>query len=82
MSSKKSPIHPLYQYRVFRDLTQEHIAKSIGVSRAHISGIERGTHVPSKKLAQAIEQATIGVVKAEDILLFHDHYSEENSKPK
>ncbi|MBB5020963.1 helix-turn-helix transcriptional regulator [Desulfurispira natronophila] len=68
--SSSLPIHPLYKYRVFRDLTQEHIAKTLGVSRAHISGIERGTHVPSPKLAQAIEQATIGAVRADEVLLY------------
>jgi len=39
------------EYRVRRDLTQEDLAKAVGVSRQSIISIERGRYTPSLALA-------------------------------
>lgn len=39
------------EYRLRRDLTQEELAKAVGVSRQSINSIERGRYIPSLPLA-------------------------------
>lgn len=78
MTFKNIPIHPLYEYRITRNMTQADLSALLHVSRAHISAIERGIHYPSSKLAQSIEQATSGFVPASACFAFADAM---NAKP-
>ncbi len=61
-------------YRAMYDLTQEDLAKKLGVSRQTIISIEKGKYDPSIKLAFKI--AKYFNVKIEDIFI----YEEENEK--
>ncbi|WP_034764846.1 helix-turn-helix transcriptional regulator [Chrysiogenes arsenatis] len=80
MKFKAIPIHPLYEYRITRNMTQADLSDLLHVSRAHISAIERGIHYPSLKLAQVIEQVTSGFVSAEACFAFADAMNAKPSK--
>ena len=57
-------------YRAMYDLTQDDLAKKLGVSRQTIISIERGKYDPSLKLAFKI--AKFFNVKIEDIFIYED----------
>ena len=44
------------------------LAESIGYSRCHLQGVVNGRFKAGKKLAKALEIATEGKLKAEDLL--------------
>jgi putative transcriptional regulator len=47
----ESVTNQLKQYRLRHGLTQEDLAKAVGVSRQSINSIERGRYIPSLPLA-------------------------------
>ena len=55
-------------YRAMRDITQEELAKAVGVSRQTVIAIERGNYNPSLELAFKI--ARHFGVKIEDIFIY------------
>ena len=59
MSKTKSPMLRLKMKRIEKGLTQEELAKKVGVMRLSISNYETGTRFPRKpildKLAEALE---------------------------
>ncbi|HXW99447.1 MAG TPA: helix-turn-helix transcriptional regulator [Methanomicrobiales archaeon] len=57
-------------YRAMNDLTQEDLAKAIGVTRQTILAIEKGRYVPSLDLAFRI--ARHFKVNVEEIFLYGD----------
>ncbi|WP_421078500.1 helix-turn-helix transcriptional regulator [Methanothermococcus sp. Ax23] len=57
-------------YRAMYDLTQDDLAKKLGVSRQTIISIEKGRYDPSLKLAFKI--AKFFNVKIEDIFIYED----------
>ncbi len=56
------------------DLTIEKFSENLGISRVYLSRIISGNLVPSKKLANEIQMATNGKIKAKTLL------SNKNSK--
>ncbi|CAB3290196.1 Transcriptional regulator, XRE family [Methanocaldococcus lauensis] len=60
----------LKYYRVLHNLTQEDLAKRLGVSRQTIIAIEKGKYCPSLKLAFKI--AKFFGVKIEDIFIYEE----------
>jgi putative transcriptional regulator len=57
-------------YRAMYDLTQDDLAKKLGVSRQTIISIEKGKYDPSLKLAFKI--AKFFNVKIEDIFIYEE----------
>jgi putative transcriptional regulator len=57
-------------YRAMHDLTQEDLARSIGVTRQTILAIEKGKYVPSLDLAFRISRHFR--VNIEEIFLYED----------
>ena len=57
-------------YRAMYDLTQDDLAKKLGVSRQTIISIEKGKYDPSLKLAFKI--AKFFNVKIEDIFIYEN----------
>ena len=55
-------------FRAMRDITQEELAKAVGVSRQTVIAIERGNYNPSLELAFKI--ARHFGVKIEDIFIY------------
>ncbi len=55
-------------YRAMRDLTQEALAKEIGVTRQTVIAIEKGQYNPSLKLA--FKLARFFEVSIEDIFVY------------
>ena len=55
-------------FRAMRDITQEDLAKAVGVSRQTVIAIERGNYNPSLELAFKI--ARHFEVKVEDIFIY------------
>jgi putative transcriptional regulator len=55
-------------FRAMRDLTQEELAKAVGVSRQTVIAIERGNYNPSLELAFKI--ARHFGVKIEDVFIY------------
>lgn len=49
-------INRVREFRVERGLTQEDLAKGVGVSRQSINSIERGRYIPSLPLALRFAQ--------------------------
>ncbi len=60
----------LKYYRALYNLTQEDLAKKLGVSRQTIIAIEKGKYDPSLKLAFKI--AKFFRVKIEDIFIYEE----------
>ena len=58
----------LREYLWNHKITIQQFAEKIKYNRHYISQIMRGEKVPSQRLAEDIERATNGEVKAEDIL--------------
>jgi len=61
--AKQIARHPLLAYRLRSALTQEDIARKVGVSAALICRMEKGNRVTSPKVAVAIEKK-LGIPKA------------------
>ena len=57
-------------YRAMRDLTQEGLAKAVGVSRQTVIAIERGNYNPSLELAFKIVR--FFDAKIEDVFIYGD----------
>ena len=57
-------------YRAINDLTQEELAKKIGVTRQTVLAIEKGKYSPS--LDVAFKMAKIFGVKIEEIFIYED----------
>ena len=57
-------------YRAMRDVTQEGLAKAVGVSRQTVIAIERGNYNPSLELAFKI--ARFFDVGVEDLFIYGD----------
>jgi putative transcriptional regulator len=57
-------------YRAIHDLTQEELAKKIGVTRQTVLAIEKGKYSPSLDLA--FKMAKIFGVKIEEIFIYED----------
>ena len=57
-------------YRAINDLTQEELAKKIGVTRQTVLAIEKGKYSPSLDLA--FKMAKIFGVKIEEIFIYED----------
>lgn len=55
-------------YRAMRDITQENLAKAVGVSRQTVIAIERGNYNPSLELAFKIVH--FFDVKIEDVFIY------------
>ena len=58
------------EYRAKHNMTQEELAKKVGVRRETIVFLEKGKYNPSLKLAYRI--AKVFNVKIEDIFIFDD----------
>jgi len=63
-------------YRAMRDLTQESLAKAVGVSRQTVIAIERGNYNPSLELAFKIVR--FFDVKIEDVFIYDDVGDKKN----
>ena len=57
-------------YRAINDLTQEELAKKIGVTRQTVLAIEKGKYSPSLDLA--FKMAKIFGVKSQEIFIYED----------
>ena len=57
-------------YRAMRDVTQEGLAKAVGVSRQTVIAIERGNYNPSLELAFKI--ARFFEMGVEDVFIYGD----------
>lgn len=60
--------HPLKAYLVETEMTEGDFAKKVGTKPAYLSNIICAHRWPSRSLAQKIEEATGGLVKAADLL--------------
>ena len=58
----------LREYLFLKRMSVTEFSKMVDHSRNYISQIINGKHVPSKKLARAIERATDGEVKADELM--------------
>ncbi len=58
------------ELRARHDLTQEELAKRVGVRRETIVFLEKGTYNPSLKLAYAVARALDTTI--EDLFIFED----------
>lgn len=69
-------------YRAMHDLTQEELAKEIGVTRQTIIAIEKGRYNPSLELAFKISR--FFKVNIEDIFLYEENDKKSNrfSRPR
>ncbi|MDD1696645.1 MAG: helix-turn-helix transcriptional regulator [Methanoregula sp.] len=62
------------EYRNRLNLTQEDLAKSVGVRRETIVFLEQGKYNPSLRLAHDVAHALQG--KIDDLFIFDDHEPE------
>jgi DNA-binding transcriptional regulator YdaS (Cro superfamily) len=60
--------HPLKSYLRETETTEADFAKKLGTTSSYVSQIVCAQRWPSRSLADAIEQATGGLVKAADLL--------------
>lgn len=60
--------HPLRSYRVKAGLSLEELAKSVGVSKASLSRIEKRKQAPSLGLVEKLIGACDGKISASDFL--------------
>ena len=58
------------EYRLKLDLTQDELAKAVGVSRQSINSIERERYIPS--LSLALRFARLFNCQTEDLFQLHD----------
>ncbi|BBB32515.1 XRE family transcriptional regulator [Thermotomaculum hydrothermale] len=63
-------------FRAMYDLTQEDLAKKVGVSRQTINSIEKGKYVPSVVIA--LKMAKVFGVNVEEIFTLEEENNEEN----
>ncbi len=66
-------------YRAIHDLTQEQLAKKLGVTRQTIIAIEKDKYNPSLDLA--FKMARIFGVKIEDIFVYEEQSQDPPIKP-
>jgi putative transcriptional regulator len=66
-------------YRAIHDLTQEQLAKKLGVTRQTIIAIEKDKYNPSLDLA--FKMARIFGVKIEDIFVYEEQLQDPLIKP-
>jgi putative transcriptional regulator len=57
-------------YRAMKDITQENLAKAVGVSRQTVIAIEKGNYNPSLELAFKIVR--FFEVRIEDVFIYDD----------
>lgn len=57
-------------YRAMHDLTQEELAKKLGVTRATVNAIEKGRYDPSIKLA--FKMARYFAVNVEELFIYRE----------
>ncbi|EEG78479.1 transcriptional regulator, XRE family [Dethiobacter alkaliphilus AHT 1] len=57
-------------YRAMHDLTQEELAKKLGVTRATVNSIEKGRYDPSIKLA--FKMARFFAVNVEELFIYDE----------
>lgn len=62
----------LRDYLYYNKISVKDFSKNLDYSRTHISAIIHGRLKPTKRLAKAIEQATNGEVKAEDLISYKE----------
>jgi transcriptional regulator with XRE-family HTH domain len=58
----------LREYLFKKKLNVTEFARKINYGRTYVNAIVTGNRIPGKKLAEAIEQATNGEIKAENLL--------------
>jgi transcriptional regulator with XRE-family HTH domain len=61
-------VHPLKAYLKAAELTESDFATSVGTTPSYLSQIICAKRWPSRALADEIEKATRGLVKAGDLL--------------
>lgn len=67
---KKIMKNKLKVYRAIHDLTQDGLAKKIGVARATVNAIEKGKYDPSLKLA--FKMARFFEVNVEELFVYNE----------
>ncbi len=60
----------VYEYRKKKKMTQESLARALGVTRQTIISIEQGKYIASLPLA--LKMASVFGVKVEDIFILED----------
>jgi putative transcriptional regulator len=65
------------EYRTHQNLTQEDLAKAVGVRRETILFLEQGKYNPSLKLAHDVAQALHA--RIDDLFIFNDKDQEPES---
>jgi putative transcriptional regulator len=65
----------LKEWRAKKDITQEELANSVGMSRQSINAIERGRFVPS--ILTVLKMADYFETSVENIFFFQDDKNEE-----
>lgn len=78
MKNKDEISNKVYEYRVLNKLTQEELAKIIGVSRQTIFVMEKNKYVPSLLLAYRI--AKYFNVNIEDIFIYQEGDNDATEK--
>ncbi len=68
MRYKQTMTHPLKAYLDKTSTTERELADKAGTTSNYVSQIVRAYRHPSRALAERIEQATDGLVKAADLL--------------
>ena len=65
-------------FRAMHDMTQEELARRVGVTRRTVNSIERGKYNPSIEVAFRI--ARLFGVPLEDVFLYEDECGEEKEQ--
>lgn len=68
------------QHRLVRNLTQQELARTVGVSRQSIISIERGRYVPSLPLA--LRLAAVFACPVENLFRLDRHEIPDDSEPE
>jgi len=66
------------EFRARCDMTQDELAKNVGVRRETISFLERGRYNPSLKLAHVVAQALNTSI--DELFIFEDEDKKEGEK--
>jgi putative transcriptional regulator len=67
----KGLVNNLRRYRLLADLTQEEMAKRIGVTRQTVIAMEKGNYLPSVLLA--LRSAKLFGCRVEDLYVVDEH---------
>jgi transcriptional regulator with XRE-family HTH domain len=70
VARRKMPIHPLRNWLLEQQRTQEDLAAEVGVKQGYLSLIITGRRRPSKDLARKISRATRRAVTMDQLLSF------------